>query len=89
MRSGADDSETLEPAANSSQDLGIKVGAKLRRLRTKQSYSLERFAKLSGVSRAMLGEGDAIVFQADVPHRYRNMRSVEAVLSGGLLATRH
>lgn len=28
----------------------------------------------------LLGEGDAIVFQADVPHRYRNMRSVEAVL---------
>lgn len=28
----------------------------------------------------LLGEGDAIVFQADVPHRYRNMRSAEAVL---------
>lgn len=28
----------------------------------------------------LLGEGDAILFQADVPHRYRNMRSVEAVL---------
>jgi transcriptional regulator with XRE-family HTH domain len=25
----------------------------------------------------VLGEGDAIVFQADVPHRYRNIRSVE------------
>ncbi|MET3926064.1 XRE family transcriptional regulator [Devosia sp. 2618] len=28
----------------------------------------------------LLGEGDAILFQADVAHRYRNMRSVEAVL---------
>lgn len=28
----------------------------------------------------LLGEGDAIIFQADVPHRYRNMRSSEAVL---------
>jgi transcriptional regulator with XRE-family HTH domain len=28
----------------------------------------------------LLGEGDAIVFQADIAHRYRNMRSVEAVL---------
>ena len=28
----------------------------------------------------LLGEGDAIVFQADVPHRYRNMRSAEAIL---------
>jgi len=28
----------------------------------------------------LLGEGDAILFQADVPHRYRNMRSVEAAL---------
>jgi len=28
----------------------------------------------------LLGEGDAILFQADVPHRYRNMRSIEAVL---------
>ncbi len=28
----------------------------------------------------LLGEGDAILFQADVPHRYRNMRNVEAVM---------
>ena len=28
----------------------------------------------------VLGEGDAILFQADVPHSYRNLRSAEAVL---------
>lgn len=28
----------------------------------------------------VLGEGDSILFQADVPHRYRNMRSVDTVL---------
>jgi transcriptional regulator with XRE-family HTH domain len=181
MRSGAaQDLDLVEPPTDSSHDLAITVGANLRRLRTKQGYSLERFAKLSGVSRAMLwkvatalgvpfatlvatrqlrgtavlrrdeakilsssdgrftsralfpfeterrtefyelrlapnhteyaeahapgtmenivvtqgtveivagreppqllGEGDAIIFQADVQHRYRNMRSVEAVL---------
>ncbi|WP_309550556.1 cupin domain-containing protein [Rhizobium rhizogenes] len=28
----------------------------------------------------ILGEGDAILFDADVPHIYRNMTSTEAVL---------
>jgi quercetin dioxygenase-like cupin family protein len=32
-----------------------------------------------------LGEGDAIVFEADVPHRYRNLSSTETVL--GLVMT--
>lgn len=32
------------------------VGRNLRRLRTKRGHSLERLAKLSGVSRAMLGQ---------------------------------
>jgi quercetin dioxygenase-like cupin family protein len=28
----------------------------------------------------LLTEGDAILFEADVPHRYRNVRSDEAVI---------
>lgn len=32
------------------------LGRNLRRLRTRQGHSLERLAKLSGVSRAMLGQ---------------------------------
>ena len=37
-------------------ELGAVVGSNLRRLRTRNGYSLERLAKLSGVSRAMLGQ---------------------------------
>ncbi|MFO1056592.1 MAG: XRE family transcriptional regulator [Dongiaceae bacterium] len=37
-------------------ELAIAVGRNLRRLRTKRGHSLERLAKLSGVSRAMLGQ---------------------------------
>jgi transcriptional regulator with XRE-family HTH domain len=36
--------------------LAATVGRNLRRLRTRQGHSLERLAKLSGVSRAMLGQ---------------------------------
>lgn len=36
--------------------LSLLVGKNLRRLRTRQGYSLERLAKQSGVSRAMLGQ---------------------------------
>lgn len=42
------------PARNS--DAPPDVGANLRRLRHAQGYSLETLAKLSGVSRAMLGQ---------------------------------
>jgi transcriptional regulator with XRE-family HTH domain len=38
------------------QDLTPVVGANLRRLRMKRELSLERLSKLSGVSRAMLGQ---------------------------------
>ncbi len=41
-----------EPSA----DLPLIVGRNLRRLRTRRGHSLERLAKLSGVSRAMLGQ---------------------------------
>jgi transcriptional regulator with XRE-family HTH domain len=43
---------TDDPAA----DLAATVGRNLRRLRTRQGHSLERLAKLSGVSRGMLGQ---------------------------------
>jgi len=39
-----------------SPDLAPVVGANLRRLRTERALSLEALAKLSGVSRAMLGQ---------------------------------
>jgi transcriptional regulator with XRE-family HTH domain len=37
-------------------ELSITVGRNLRRIRTRQGFSLERLAKISGVSRAMLGQ---------------------------------
>ena len=44
-----------EPA-DVSTELSAILGKNLRRLRTQRGYSLERLAKLSGVSRAMLGQ---------------------------------
>src|SRR5689334_248235 len=44
------------PAAESETDLTPVVGANLRRLRVKRGLSLERLARASGVSRAMLGQ---------------------------------
>lgn len=41
---------------DSSQDLAPVVGGNLRRLRVQRGLSLERLAKASGVSRAMLGQ---------------------------------
>lgn len=38
------------------EDLAHVLGRNLRRLRTRQGLSLERLAKMSGVSRAMLGQ---------------------------------
>jgi transcriptional regulator with XRE-family HTH domain len=51
---GAPAPELAHP--NASADLTPVVGANLRRLRVKKGLSLERLAKLSGVSRAMLGQ---------------------------------
>ncbi len=42
--------------ADPSVDLPVIVGRNLRRLRIRQGHSLERLAKQSGVSRAMLGQ---------------------------------
>jgi transcriptional regulator with XRE-family HTH domain len=43
-------------ACASSDDIGPIVGRNLRRLRIQRGHSLERLAKLSGVSRAMLSQ---------------------------------
>jgi transcriptional regulator with XRE-family HTH domain len=48
----ADGPAPIDPAI----DLPIIVGRNLRRLRVRQGHSLERLAKHSGVSRAMLGQ---------------------------------
>ena len=45
-----------EASPASSTDLAPVVGANLRRLRVKRALSLEKLARLSGVSRAMLGQ---------------------------------
>ena len=45
-----------EGAAEALAELSAVLGHNLRRLRTRQGHSLERLAKLSGVSRAMLGQ---------------------------------
>jgi transcriptional regulator with XRE-family HTH domain len=44
------------PAKPPEQDLTASVGKNLRRLRSDRSLSLEELAKLSGVSRSMLGQ---------------------------------
>lgn len=46
----------IEPAADALDAICIRTGQHLRRLRTRRGYSLDRLAKVSGVSRAMLGQ---------------------------------
>jgi transcriptional regulator with XRE-family HTH domain len=53
MSNGSDERTT---ASDAPPDLAAIVGENLRRLRTRQGHSLERLAKLSGVSRAMLSQ---------------------------------
>jgi transcriptional regulator with XRE-family HTH domain len=48
--------ESLLQDTDQSVDLPAIVGRNLRRLRTRRGHSLERLAKQSGVSRAMLGQ---------------------------------
>jgi transcriptional regulator with XRE-family HTH domain len=55
-QSSLDPSASTPPATESVADLTPIVGANLRRLRVKRGLSLERMAKASGVSRAMLGQ---------------------------------
>jgi len=49
-------SEVKSSLPDSPVDLTSIVGPNLRRLRTRRGHSLERLARLSGVSRAMLGQ---------------------------------
>ncbi len=57
MSTAADLPSPEPPAAtDGAGDLPVVLGRNLRRLRTRQGYSLERLAKVSGVSRAMLGQ---------------------------------
>ncbi|GEJ55322.1 helix-turn-helix domain-containing protein [Anaeromyxobacter diazotrophicus] len=46
----------VAPVTAATTDLAPVVGANLRRLRVKRGLSLEKLSKLSGVSRAMLGQ---------------------------------
>jgi transcriptional regulator with XRE-family HTH domain len=48
--------ELTEPESGPPSDLAPAVGPNLRRLRTTRGLSLERLARASGVSRAMLGQ---------------------------------
>jgi transcriptional regulator with XRE-family HTH domain len=48
--------EPAAPGADPGPELAQIVGRNLRRLRTRNGHSLERLAKLSSVSRAMLGQ---------------------------------
>jgi transcriptional regulator with XRE-family HTH domain len=50
------DDEPAKDSGDPSAELAAVVGRNLRRLRTRRGHSLERLAKLSGVSRAMLGQ---------------------------------
>ena len=49
-------SQSADETATASAELPAVLGRNLRRLRTRRGHSLERLAKLSGVSRAMLGQ---------------------------------
>ena len=55
-RTASSDEDEAAAAAVPADDLTPVVGANLRRLRLKRGLSLERLARASGVSRAMLGQ---------------------------------
>ncbi len=57
-RSESDDSVAAGRDAQV-DELGTVIGANLKRLRTKRNLSLEALARLSGVSRAMIGQIEA------------------------------
>src|SRR5579871_4538150 len=48
--------QAVDAGQASSENLGFVVGQNMKRLRNRRSLSLEGLAKLSGVSRAMLGQ---------------------------------
>ena len=51
-----DDPPHAEAAMSAGDNLGIVVGQNIKRLRSRRNLSLEGLAKISGVSRAMLGQ---------------------------------
>ncbi len=55
-RAAGEADETARESAPAATDLAPVVGANLRRLRVKRGLSLEKLSKMSGVSRAMLGQ---------------------------------
>src|SRR6218665_3503529 len=56
MLSDAVASLSHEEFQDPAEAICIRTGQNLRRLRTRRGYSLDRLAKVSGVSRAMLGQ---------------------------------
>lgn len=54
--SAPQDLDPRAPDRAPEEELATTVGRNLRRLRTRRGHSLERLARLSGVSRAMLGQ---------------------------------
>src|ERR1700753_3915251 len=51
-----DDGPHTQAAMSAGDNLGIVVGQNIKRLRSRRNLSLEGLAKISGVSRAMLGQ---------------------------------
>src|SRR6218665_3548302 len=56
MLSDAVASLSHEEFQDPAEAICIRTGRNLRRLRTRRGYSLDRLARVSGVSRAMLGQ---------------------------------
>jgi transcriptional regulator with XRE-family HTH domain len=56
VRPSSDAKDSALPESDGPVDLPAIVGRNLRRLRTRRGHSLERLARQSGVSRAMLGQ---------------------------------
>jgi transcriptional regulator with XRE-family HTH domain len=55
----SDDTFSLATLDQQVDELGTAIGVNLKRLRTKRGLSLEALARLSGVSRAMIGQIEA------------------------------
>jgi transcriptional regulator with XRE-family HTH domain len=77
-----------ETAAEASVDLVPILGANLRRLRVKRGLSLERLAKLSGVSRAMLSQVELAYSAPTINVIWRIAHALE-VPFGALLTVQH
>ena len=56
MQADQADPREIVHKADSADEIAVATGQNLRRLRTRRGYSLDRLAKISGVSRAMLGQ---------------------------------